>query len=91
MEFQQKSPVYRLLVIGANGGIGRQCIEIALKAGHKVTAVLRKPANLTLAHHNLKVVQGDIMHPETFEKYLANTNAVISAIGVKGGLLSDKP
>jgi len=91
MEFQQKSPAYRLLVIGANGGIGRQCIEIALKAGHKVTAVLRNPANLTLAHHNLKVVQGDIMHPETFEKYLANTNAVISAIGVKGGLLSDKP
>lgn len=91
MEFQQKSQVYRLLVIGANGGIGRQCIEIALKAGHKVTAVLRNPANLSLAHDNLEVVQGDIMQPETFEKYLANTDAVISAIGVKGGLLSDKP
>jgi putative NADH-flavin reductase len=91
MEFQQKSPVYRLLVIGANGGIGRQCIEIALKAGHKVTAILRNPANLSLAHHNLDVVRGDIMHPETFEKYLTSTDAVISAIGVKGGLLSDKP
>jgi putative NADH-flavin reductase len=91
MEFQQKSPVYKLLVIGANGGIGRQCIEIALKAGHQVTAVLRNPANLTLTHHNLEVVQGDIMYPETFEKYLASTDAVISAIGVKGGLLSDKP
>ena len=91
MEFQQKSHVYRLLVIGANGGIGRQCIEMALKAGHKVTAVLRNPANLTLKHHNLEVVQGDIMQPETLEKYLPNTDAVVSAIGVKGGLLSDKP
>jgi putative NADH-flavin reductase len=91
MEFKQKPQIYRLLIIGANGGIGRQCIEIALKAGHHVTALLRNPANLTLTHHNLEIVQGDIMNPETFEKYLENKDAVISAVGVKGGLMGDKP
>lgn len=91
MESENTPPVYRLLVMGANGGIGKQCVELALQAGHKVTAVLRTPANLTLTHHNLEVVKGDIMDPRTFEKYLENKDAVISAIGVSGGFGSDKP
>jgi putative NADH-flavin reductase len=80
-----------ILVIGANGGIGRQAVEIALAAGHHVTALLRNPANLTLTHPNLEVVKGDIMNPATFEGYLENKDAVISAIGVKGGFGADKP
>jgi putative NADH-flavin reductase len=83
--------IFNILVIGANGGIGRQAVEIALAAGHHVTAVLRRPDSLPLSHPNLVKVQGDIMHPETFERHLEFHNAVISALGVKGGLLSDKP
>ncbi|HEV8285042.1 MAG TPA: SDR family oxidoreductase [Chitinophagaceae bacterium] len=74
-------PIYDLVILGANGGIGRQAVEIALKQGHRVTAILRSPANLTITHPNLIVVKGDIMKPETFEKYLENKDAVISAIG----------
>ena len=85
------TPVYNILVIGANGGIGRQTVEIALKAGHHVTALLRNPANLPLTHPNLEIVKGDVMHPETVEKYVANKDAVISALGVKGGFTGDKP
>lgn len=91
MESENTPPVYRLLVMGANGGIGKQCVELALQAGHKVTAVLRTPANLTLTHHNLEVIKGDITDSRTFEKYLENKDAVISAIGVSGGFGSDKP
>jgi putative NADH-flavin reductase len=72
-----------ILVIGANGGTGRQVVEIALKAGHLVTALLRNPANLPLLHPNLQIVKGDVMDPETFEKHLENKDAVISALGVK--------
>ncbi len=72
-----------ILIIGANGGIGRQAVEIALAAGHSVTALLRDPAKLTLTHAKLKVVKGDIMQPETFENYLDNKDAIISALGVK--------
>ena len=55
-----------ILIIGANGGIRRQAVEIALEAGHNVTALLRDPTNLTLTHANLQIVKGDIMQPETF-------------------------
>jgi len=85
------APALNILVIGANGGIGRQTVELALKAGHHVTALVRNSANLTLAHPNLEIVQGDIMHNESFEKYLEGKDAVISAIGVNGGLMGDKP
>ena len=84
MENEQTPADPHILVLGANGGIGRQAVEIALKAGYHVTAVLRNPANLTLTHVRLEVVKGDVMRPETFEEYLLNKSAVISAIGVKG-------
>jgi putative NADH-flavin reductase len=84
-------PVFNILVIGTNGGIGKQAIDIALKAGHHVTALLRNPANLTLTHPNLEIVKGDIMQPDSFERYVANKDAIISAIGVRGGFLADKP
>jgi putative NADH-flavin reductase len=87
----QTSSNYSVLIIGANGGIGRQAVEIALAAGHHVTALLRQPANLTLTHPNLEKVQGDVMHPETFERYIQDQDVVISALGVKGGLMGDKP
>jgi putative NADH-flavin reductase len=72
-----------ILIIGANGGTGKQAVEIALEAGHRVTAVLRNPANLSLMHPNLEIVKADVMRPETFEKYLKNKDAVISALGAR--------
>ena len=87
----ETSPVYKLLIAGANGGIGRQCVELALQAGHHVTAILRNPAKLDLLHPNLELIKGDVMHPETFEDHLENIDAVISAIGVSGGFGADKP
>ncbi|HVW60255.1 MAG TPA: NAD(P)H-binding protein [Puia sp.] len=80
-----------LLIIGANGGIGRQAVELALEAGHQVTAVLRTPARLPLTHPLLQKVQGDVMYPETFEQAIINQHVVISALGVQGGMLGDKP
>jgi putative NADH-flavin reductase len=81
MEIIKNSTPYNIVVLGANGGIGRQVIEEALKGGHNVTAILRTPANLTLAHPNLQIVKGDVMNPQTLEKHLENKDVVISAIG----------
>src|SRR5258708_34803722 len=83
MKNEQSKSALNILIIGANGGTGKQAVEIALKAGHRVTAVLRNPDNLTITHANLEVVKGDVMYPDTFEKYLENKDAVISALGVK--------
>ena len=70
-----------ILVIGANGGIGKQTVEIALQSGHNVTALLRNPAKLAITHTSLQIVKGDVMNPETFEDYLEGKDAVISALG----------
>ncbi|WP_426585696.1 NAD(P)-dependent oxidoreductase [Mucilaginibacter sp. R-33] len=91
MEMQQNMPIYKLVIVGANGGIGRQCVEQALQAGHLVTAILRNPAKLAIEHPNLKKVSGDVMQPGAFENHFENQDAVISAIGVAGGFGSDKP
>jgi putative NADH-flavin reductase len=81
-----------ILIVGANGGIGRQSVEQALIAGHKTTAMVRNPATLTLTHPLLDIVQGDIMQPKTFERYLYGQDVVISALGVSGSSpLNDKP
>ncbi|QEM02405.1 NAD(P)H-binding protein [Mucilaginibacter rubeus] len=91
MRMQQNMPIYKLVIVGAGGGIGRQCVEQALQAGHLVTAILRNPAKLAIEHPNLKKVSGDVMQPGAFENNFANQDAVISAIGVAGGFGSDKP
>jgi len=80
-----------IFIAGANGGIGRQSVEQALRAGYRVTALVRDPAKLQLVHPMLEIVTGDIMEPDTFVHHLENTDAVISALGVSGGLFSDKP
>jgi putative NADH-flavin reductase len=74
-------PIYQIVVLGANGGIGRQAVEMALTQGHCVTAILRTPATLTITHPHLTVVKGDILKPEAWEKYLENKDGIIAAIG----------
>lgn len=70
-----------IAVLGANGGIGKQVVLAALKAGHSITAILRTPSNLQISHLNLQIVQGDVMKPETLDKYLKNKDVIVSAIG----------
>nr|WP_294789816.1 NAD(P)H-binding protein [uncultured Mucilaginibacter sp.] len=91
MQISTEKGPYKILVIGANGGIGKHCVTQALQMGHNVTALVRDPANLTFAHPKLSVVKGDIMMPGSYEKYFNEQDLVISALGVKGGLLGDKP
>ena len=87
---QSAKPNPHILVIGANGGIGRQCVEAGLAAGYQVTALLRNPANLTLTHPNLIVAAGDVTQPDTISRHLPYKDAVISAVG-SGGIGHDKP
>jgi putative NADH-flavin reductase len=79
-----------LIIIGANGGIGRQAVDQALSGGHRVTALVRNPAKLPLTHPNLKIVQADVTQPLSISGLFAGHDAVISAIGVSGGF-SDHP
>lgn len=79
-----------ILVIGGNGGIGRQCIEQGLSAGYRVTAILRTPSKLTRSHATLDIVQGDVIDPASILPYLNQKDAIISAVGI-GGKGNDWP
>jgi len=81
MENRPDPPTPSILVIGANGGIGRQTVDIALARGYHVTALLRNPANLPLIHPNLQIVKGDVFQPGTYATHLEGKSVVISALG----------
>src|SRR4051812_40519815 len=72
----------KIIVFGANGGIGSKVVEQALEAGHQVTALVRRPSSITIQHPQLKVVQGDVLKLDTIQPPMAGQDAVISALGV---------
>ena len=72
----------KLIVFGANGGIGRHVVEQGLAAGHTVTAVARRPESVTIQHPKLTVKRGDVLDPAGLGLMLAGQEAVVSALGV---------
>ncbi len=72
----------RVLVVGATGSVGVHVIEQSLAAGHTVTAFVRTPSKLTIAHPNLSVAQGDAIGkgPE-LEEAVRGQDAVVVVLG----------
>jgi putative NADH-flavin reductase len=73
----------RVLIMGATGGTGRQLVEQALERGLAVTAFVRDPSRLTIAHPQLTVVRGDVLDPGSVEAAMRGQEAVLSALGHK--------
>jgi putative NADH-flavin reductase len=75
----------KLLVFGATGGTGRQCVDQALAQGHQVTAFVRQPAALAVQHPDLTIIQGDITDRDAVQRAIPGHDVVISALGTRGG------
>ncbi|MBW6440276.1 NAD(P)H-binding protein [Actinoplanes hulinensis] len=75
----------RIAVFGANGPTGRLLTGQALAAGHRVTAVTRRPDAFPLRHDGLEVFGADVLDPAAVDAALAQTDAVLSALGVPSG------
>jgi putative NADH-flavin reductase len=73
-----------LIIFGATGGIGQHLVTQALEAGHKVTAVARRPAAIQMQHPRLTVMQGDVLQPETLRQPMIGQDAVLSSLGSVG-------
>jgi putative NADH-flavin reductase len=73
----------RILIIGATGGTGRQLVRQALERGHQVTAFVRMPEKLEIAHASLRVMRGDVLDYASVESAMQDQNAVLSALGHK--------
>ncbi|MFK0155019.1 NAD(P)-dependent oxidoreductase [Streptomyces sp. NPDC090499] len=73
-----------LTVFGATGGIGREIVRQALASGHRVTAVVRDPARLTVTGTGLEVVRADLTDPEVVRPAVTGRDAVLSGLGPRG-------
>ncbi len=73
----------RILIIGGTGGTGRQLVQQALELGHEVTALVRAPSKLQMAHPNLRVVKGDVLDYASVESAMRKQVAVVCALGHK--------
>lgn len=75
----------KLAIFGASGATGTCLVRQALDAGHEVAAVVRDPARATVpAQARLHVITADVMNPASFTPVVADSDAVITAIGPHG-------
>ena len=75
----------RLTIFGATGAIGTQLLAQALGAGDEVTAIVRNPSKLpNPAPEGLRVVTANVMNAAAIAPAIAETDAVISALGGSG-------
>ena len=70
----------KLTVFGATGRIGKPFVEQALSVGHEITALVRDPSRVTIAHRLLTVVQGDAADPAAVECAICGADAVVSVM-----------
>ena len=78
-----------LVVLGATGGTGRLVVEQALAAGHTVTALARSPEKLTFCNPNFRVIAGQATDPSAVSGAFDGADAVISALGGNGSVISE--
>ena len=73
-----------ITLFGATGGLGSECLQQALAAGHNITVLLRNPNKLPEhVRHKVTVVQGDALKLDDVRRALPhNTQAILFAIGV---------
>lgn len=78
-----------IAVFGASRGVGRLCVDVALGAGHAVTAVARNRGTLDAAPAT--IIIGDVLDQSVVERALEGCDAVIVALGVSPGSRSKTP
>jgi len=72
----------RVTVIGATGTIGLACVRAALRAGHQVRAVVRRPAvfGRLCDDERVEAVEGDILDRTAAGAALEGSDAVIHCV-----------
>lgn len=71
----------KLIVFGANGGVGKEVVTLALQAGHEVVGVGRGPVVASSEHQGLHMVEGSITDAVFVADIVQGADVVISTIG----------
>ncbi|MFJ6774604.1 NAD(P)-dependent oxidoreductase [Kitasatospora sp. NPDC091257] len=75
----------RIAVVGATGRTGRLVVDLALAAGHTVTAVARDPARLPAhTHGSALTARADVGEPGSLHGPLNGQDAVVATLGSTG-------
>jgi nucleoside-diphosphate-sugar epimerase len=70
----------RVFLTGGTGYIGSAVLDSLLRAGHRVTALVRDPEKAArLGARGVTTVTGELASPKTFAKALADIDAVVHA------------
>lgn len=67
----------RVLVTGATGLIGRAVVRKLVEKGHETIALVRTPGKKAVLPTGTRVFQGDIMIPESLDRLLSLSDAVV--------------
>ena len=70
----------KVVIFGAAGGVGAHLVELAVQAGHEVTAVSRKPMPLPAG---TRAVTADVLDADIVDRAVAGQDAVLSALGIR--------
>ena len=75
----------KLAIFGATGETGKQLVKQALEKGNKVIAYVRNPSKLKINNECLTIIQGELSEKIAIERAISGMDAVISALGPRGG------
>jgi putative NADH-flavin reductase len=72
----------KVLIIGASRGTGLGTVRAALRAGHRVRALARSAASISIQEADLDKVAGDALDRDTIRNALQDVDVVIQTLGV---------
>ena len=74
-----------IALFGATGQTGKEFLDVALKNGHEVEALVRTPSKLEPSSETVTVIEGDVLVYDDVEETIADADIVVSLFGhVKG-------
>jgi uncharacterized protein YbjT (DUF2867 family) len=74
----------QVLCVGSTGNIGRHVVDEALRAGHRVRALVRNPSTAPQWPSQVEVVVGDLTRLESLAAVVGGINAVVFTHGTYG-------
>lgn len=80
----------KLLIFGATGFSGRAILQKALEANHDITILVRNRNSIDMQHHNLTIIEGNVLDRSTVHESMQNQEVIIQCLGI-GGKGDGKP
>ena len=72
----------KLVIFGANGGVGREVVAQAVKAGHEVIGVVRDPTDKAdMPTAGVKLITGSVTDTDFVAKVAKGCDVVVSTVG----------